>query len=79
MEKGSQKISLDQLDEIAKLFQIRIIDFFTYPKKFVDPDKIKTETKENVKATLQIELSNDKKDQVLKLVFGENNLEILNK
>ena len=34
---------------------------------------------EPVEAILQIKLKKDKKDQVLKLVFGENDIEILNK
>ena len=34
---------------------------------------------EPVEAILQIKLKKDKKDQVLKLVFGDNNIEILNK
>lgn len=37
------------------------------------------DNEDNLKATLTIELKKEKKDQVLKLVFGENNLEILNK
>ena len=32
-----------------------------------------------VEAVLQIKLKKDKKDQVLRLVFGDNNIEILNK
>lgn len=34
---------------------------------------------EPLEAILQIKLKKDKKDQVLKLVFGDNNIEILNK
>ena len=32
-----------------------------------------------VERLLQIELKKDKKEQVMKLIFGDNNLEILNK
>ena len=35
--------------------------------------------KDAIKAILQIELTHDKKDQVLKFIFGNSNLEILNK
>lgn len=34
---------------------------------------------EPMEAILQVRLRKDKKDQVLKLVFGENNIEILNR
>ena len=55
---------------------MREIDLITYPEIF-----IKTTEKEEdpVEAVLQIKLRKDKKDQVLKLVFGDNNIEILNK
>jgi hypothetical protein len=57
-----------------------VINIITYPKKYVDSSSVL----ENVlcideKVVLQIELKKEKKDQVLKLVFGENNVEILNK
>ena len=52
------------------------IDLITYPEKYVKSDKL---TDEPVEAVLQIKLKKDKKDQVLKLVFGENNIEILNR
>ena len=53
-----------------------VIDILTYPKIFVEST---SNTLEPVEAILQIRLQKDKKDQVLKLVFGENNLEILNR
>ena len=37
-----------------------------------------TEQKE-IKATLSIEMGAEKKEQVLRFVFGDNNIEILNK
>ena len=70
-------LSLRQLSNIATKLNMREIDIYTYPHKFIDPQELQREN--SVKATLSIELSADKKDQVLKLVFGENNLEIFNK
>ena len=55
---------------------MREIDLITYPDIYVKSDE---REEEPVEAVLQIKLSKDKKDQVLKLVFGENNIEILNK
>ena len=53
-----------------------VVDLFTYPDKYIKA----TQTEgEQIEAILQIKLRKDKKDQVLKLVFGENNIEILNK
>ena len=49
--------------------------FSLYPQKYTSDGK----TSEDVEAILQIKLKKDRKEQVLKLVFGDNNLEILNK
>lgn len=76
MLSGSTKISLDNLSEIARALSVREIDIITYPKKYIE----KAEGEEEpLEAILQIKLKKDKKEQVLKLVFGENNIEILNK
>lgn len=72
---GEVQISLWQLSNIATNFNMDIIDIFTYPIKYVSPES----ENEDIVASLTIQLKKDKKDQVLKLVFGDNNLEILNK
>lgn len=73
---GSVQLSLLQLSNIARGLSMSEIDLITYPEKYVKSDKL---TDEPVEAVLQIKLKKDKKDQVLKLVFGENNFEILNR
>lgn len=73
--KGEVQISLWQLSNIATSLHWDIIDLFTYPQKYVSSDK----NNEDITASLTIQLKKEKKDQVLKLVFGDNNLEILNK
>lgn len=72
---GEVQISLWQLSNIATSLNWDIIDLFTYPKKYVSPDK----NNDEIIASLTIQLKKEKKDQVLKLVFGDNNFEILNK
>lgn len=55
-------------------------DFFKYYRPFEkEKDYCNKSYDSDIKATLTIELKKEKKEQVLKLVFGENNLEILNK
>lgn len=73
---GSVKISLEQISNLALNLELREIDIITYPLKYVAPDSKKAEP---VEAVLQIRLQKEKKDQILKLVFGDNNIEILNK
>lgn len=72
-EKGKSKIDLQFLILFCKTLNLTLKEFFIYP------DTINNNPEEEIKAILQIELKKDKKDQVLKFIFGENNLEILNK
>lgn len=73
IEKGDRRLPVSLLLQIAVALDVHVVDIFLYPNKFT------TEADDDVKATLTVELKKDKKEQVLKLVFGENNLEILNK
>lgn len=72
---GEVQLSLWQLSNFATNLDMDIIDVFTYPQKYTLNDK----SEEDLEAILQIKLKKDRKEQVLKLVFGDNNLEILNK
>ena len=72
-----RKMSVDELSDIARALGVREIDILTWPEVYNAPEPEKDP--EPVEAVLQIKLKKDKKDQVLKLVFGENNIEILNK
>lgn len=74
--KGEVMLTIDHISKLASNLSMSEIDIITYPEVYVP---ITTSEIEPVEATLQIKLKKDKKDQVLKLVFGENNLEILNK
>ncbi len=74
---GEVQLSLRQISNIATNLGLREIDLFTYPDIYEKRDK--SNFSDEVRASLTIELSPSKKEQVLKLVFGDNNLEILNK
>lgn len=75
IESGKIALSYNYLAQIASVLNMSVIDVITYPDVYCK----KEEKEEPVEAILQIKLKKDKKDQVLKLVFGENNIEILNK
>jgi len=78
LERGSTDITLKKIETLAAYFNMSVIDLIAYPKKMICADNIiNAEIEEKV--TLNIELKKEKKEQVLRLVFGENNLEILNK
>lgn len=76
IEKGSRELKYSTLSQIAIVFKMDVIDVIKYPEKYASISQNRVSTGD-IKAILQIELSKDKKDQVLKLVFGDNNLEIL--
>ena len=76
IESGKIALSYHDLAQIASIFQMSVIDVITYPDKFVKNDP---QFEEPVEAVLQIKLKKDKKDQVLKLIFGEHDIEILNR
>lgn len=67
---------MSELEIISNVLGVSVVDLITYPKKYVESDMVNDEPME---AILQVRLRKDKKDQVLKLVFGENNIEILNR
>lgn len=80
IERGDIKMTLELLIKISVIFKLRIIDIITYPIEYINPIESNiAPAVEKIKTTLQVELSQEKKDQILKLVFGENVLDILNK
>lgn len=81
LESGQSKLSIDRLEKIASAFNMEMIDILTYPEKYVPynlaSDAVKQQHKSKV--ILQIEVDEEKKEQILKIAFGENNYSILNK
>lgn len=76
-ERGATKTDLDMLLSFCDALGLTIIDLLTYPEKYVNLDDLPNQSEDKV--LLSIEIKKDKKDQIMKLVFGDNNLEILNK
>lgn len=70
---GERELKYNTLLQIANALQESVIDIIAYPDKYVlnRDNNISTET------VLQIKLDNDKKEQVLKIVFGNKAAELL--
>lgn len=70
---GERELKYNTLLQIANALQESVIDIIAYPEKYVlsRDNNISTET------ILQIKLDNDKKEQVLKIVFGDEGAELL--
>lgn len=64
IENGKQELKVNQLETIAKVLRVDVIDLFTYPKKFVDKDTV--ENAERISVTFEV--SPDKRDILLSLV-----------
>lgn len=73
IENGKRELTVERLLQIAMILGVDVIDIISYPNTGY------SNSNDEVKAILQIELKKDKKEQVMKLIFGDNNLEILNK
>ena len=73
---GTVQLSLNQLANIASGLGMREIDIITYPDVYIKKDM---NDDDNSEVFLQLKLRKDKKDQVIKLLFGEHNIKILNK
>lgn len=69
-ESGRTKTDLETLINFCDKLNLSLKEFFVYPDKL-------QQNNNDLKAILQIELREDKKDQVLKFIFGDNNLELL--
>jgi len=70
LERGATDITLKKLEVIAEYFNMPVTDLIAYPKKLICADNlVNAEIEEKV--TLTIELKKEKKEQALKMVFGE--------
>lgn len=75
-EKGKRDLSYNNLIRIAEVLGCEVIDVITYPDKYINSTAVKYPIDD---VLLQLRLKHEKRDQVLSIIFGENNLEILNK
>ena len=76
IERGETELTVSRLNQISKILDTSVINLLKYPSKEV---KNKLSNIDDPEVILQIKLSQEKKDQVLSLIFGENKLEIFNK
>lgn len=68
IENGKQELKVGQLEKIAKVLQVEVIDLFTYPKKYVDKDEISS----TERISITFEVPSDKRDILLNLVTKES-------
>lgn len=78
IESGKVALTYSYLARIASAFNMSVVDILTYPDVYVKKEDAQAEDHDKVKAVLQVELLKEKKDKVLKLIFGEEGFEVLN-
>jgi len=77
IENGKRKLRYETLEQLALIFEMRVIDIITFPDEYVK--KGNDAITKSPKVTLQIDLEDDVKADVIKLAFGDRVLEIKNK
>ena len=78
IESGAVNLSYNTLVLIAEIFKLRTIDIITYPDTYVNMNDISERLNREIEASIILKLPKDKKEEVLKIVFGESNYKLLN-
>lgn len=75
LENGKREIRFREIEKIANVLGVSVVDLITYPKKYVE---VKEDEDRDVEAVLMIKLKESKKRLILKSIFGDENFEVLN-
>jgi len=75
IERGKRELKVSELEIIAKALGVDVLYLLTYPHVYVKKEKSHSEP---IEAMLQLKLTGDKREKVLKMIFGDNDLEFLN-
>lgn len=67
IERGVQSLSVDQLEKIADLFGLRVIDIYTYPDRYVKDGEPAIE-----KVSVTFEVSPDNREALIRMVSSYN-------
>ena len=73
IENGKRKLKYSTLEQIALALDMQVIDIITYPDVYVK----RSQSQHEINATLTIQLNEKKREEVLKLVFGDENYKVL--
>ena len=77
IEKGKRELRFSEVEKIANVLGVDMLYLITYPEIY--EKKEKGEVEKMPKVTLQIDLEDEVKADVIKLAFGDRVLEIKNK
>ena len=77
-ERGATKTDLETLISFCNVINKSLLEIITYPDTYINVSDV-SNLKEKERVSLTIELNKDKKEEVLKSVFGDNYSEIFDK
>ena len=77
IEKGKRELRFSEVEKIANVLGVDMLYLITYPEVYEKKETGKVE--KTPKVTLQIDLEDKVKADVIKLAFGDRVLEIKNK
>ena len=75
IENGKRELKVKELEIIASALNVDVLYLLTYPHVYVKKEK---GAPTPVEAVLQLKLTGEKRDKVLKLIFGDSDLKLLN-
>jgi len=75
IENGKRELKVKELEIISKALDVDVLYLLTYPHVYVRKGKDEPKPME---AVLQLKLTGEKRDQILKLIFGDSDLKLLN-
>jgi transcriptional regulator with XRE-family HTH domain len=75
IENRKRELKVNELEIIAKTLAVDVLYLLTYPHIYVKREA--NNTLNQIDTILQIKLAGDKKDEILKLLFSNKDLEFL--
>ena len=73
-DNGKRELKVKELEIIANALFVDVLYLLTYPHVYGKKERSEPTPIETV---LQLKLSGEKRDQILKLIFGDNDLKLL--
>ena len=69
IENGKRELRVSELENIANVLRVDVIDLFTWPHHYVNSKNVEKDTREKVCVTFEVDPQ--KRDYLLRLVMGE--------
>ena len=76
IERGKRELKVCELEKIAKVLQVDVLYLLTYPHVYVKREP--SGKQEPAETIVQIKLTGEKRETILKMLFGDRNLTFLN-